>query len=76
MPWGRSTLVCICVHELIVYDTMWCIIQQLRVLQYALDLVLQRLMWVSFLNTMMTTIQTYTPENHESLYARREEHED
>jgi hypothetical protein len=55
---------------------MWCIIQQLRVLQNTLDLDFQRLTWVGFLDNMMTTIQTYSPENDVSLYTRGEEHED
>ncbi len=55
---------------------MWRIIQQLRVLQYTLDLAFQRLRWVDFMDSMMTVNQTYSPENHESFQTRGEDHED
>jgi len=40
---ARKPLVRLWVQEFIVYDAMWCIVQQLRVLQDTLDLGYQRL---------------------------------
>jgi hypothetical protein len=49
---GRKPLVRLWVQELIVYDTMWCIVQQLRILQDTLDLGYQRLKWSWFYGTV------------------------
>jgi hypothetical protein len=53
----RKPLVRLWVKELTVYDTMWCIVQKPRVLQYVLDLCFQRLMGGAVLwNSVMTVI--------------------
>lgn len=74
--WRGKPLVCLWVQKLVVYDTMRCTVQQLRVLQNLFDLFFQRLRGIGFSDNKMTTIQTYHPENHESLQTRGEEHED
>ena len=55
---------------------MWCIVQKPRVFKNALDLGVQRLRGIGLWNSVMTIIQTYCPENHDSLQARSEGHED
>ncbi|SRR6266403_2086937 len=72
----RMALVRLWVQEFIVYDAMRCIVQRLWVLQHVLDLSYQRLRWVGLMKQRNDSQSTYIPENHESLQARGQRHED